>query len=166
MTTSCSSIPVINNGKVISSTSTEAEYECLSGFQLVGSKVISCNAASGWESTPTCDVINQTDNVVTWGPEWLMILLGVIIVLMVLSCIACAIWACCCKRNDQGFLCFGGNGGGGSGGLPEKEYVDDSELKYSQSSGVYTMADGTMFIPVQPLHKAGFLYYIFLSCYL
>ncbi|ESO84402.1 hypothetical protein LOTGIDRAFT_168856 [Lottia gigantea] len=154
MTTSiCNTVPAINNGKVLTSGTNEAEYECLSGFQLVGRKIINCDATSGWDVTPSCDVISNNDNIFTWGPEWLLILLAIILILSVLSCTGCIIWACCCRRRGEGFLCFGGENGRGGGRREGGEWNEDSELLYNESAGVYTMSDGTMFIPVRPLHK-------------
>ncbi|ESP03542.1 hypothetical protein LOTGIDRAFT_171336 [Lottia gigantea] len=74
-----------------------------------GTKSISCSTTSGWGSPPTCTPIDLKNTIYAqFAPDWLMYLLGVLMSLLVLSCIACTIYHCCCRAAGAAIYPEGG----------------------------------------------------------
>ncbi|KAK6176167.1 hypothetical protein SNE40_014499 [Patella caerulea] len=103
----CTSLPVINNGYITAQDGTSrVEYECLAGFELIGDKVIDCDATAGWARAPSCQSIknsvtftDQSNDQYTFAPDWWYAFLAVMLCILVILCITGFIWCCICKMS-------------------------------------------------------------------
>ncbi|XP_046575257.1 uncharacterized protein LOC124283274 [Haliotis rubra] len=95
----CGYPPALLNGEIVRITSSTAEYGCLTGFVMSGSKVILCSGSGGTWATdlPSCAVIDQSPEVYVFA-DWWQYFLAALLSFIALLLLAFLIWCCCCPH--------------------------------------------------------------------